>query len=137
MQEQWIRWNPIGGLAKKYYLDSILYKERELIILLAEEKNERNKVQVIFNNSIKSYKHTEETSTLKTISDIDEKYGGDFYAYWTFFKIQNSDYLKWILEQSLETSYDKLALFHFSFITPISILDVISKSDPLVELIKK
>ncbi len=133
MEEQWIRWEPIEGLSKKYYIESITYDSEELDIRLYDEKDRKKGLRIVF-ASVESYKWTEEGYALKTISILNETYGISFYANWTLFKIINSSYLQLLSEQSYTIS-DSLSLLHFTFIDPLSMVDVISKSEPKIELI--
>lgn len=132
MKEQWERWEPISGLANKYYIDSIIDEARGFKVILSESDDETKKILVLFEDSIDAYRNTDESFRLKIIHDLDQKYGTDFYGDWTFFKVTNSTYIQWLSEQSYGTS-DYQSFVHFSFITADSILDVITNYEPKVE----
>jgi len=133
MQEHWIRWHSLTELAEKYYFESVLYIKKDFIILMSERNNRKNMVKITFKKSVRSYKYTDETYTLYHTIMKNELYGSSFYGDWTFFKVYNSDYLEWIKDQSKNSLS---GLTHFSLITPLSVLDIIATSEPIVELIK-
>jgi hypothetical protein len=84
MSEEWIRWEPGSDLAGQYYIDAILDEIKEFKVVLSEV-NEKHKVIITFENSVHVYKRADETYRYKLFLDLDEKYGGDFYANWPFF----------------------------------------------------
>lgn len=129
MSEKWIRWEPIEGLLANYDIDAILDLEEGLKIIL---KCDQKQVNVFFKNGAASYIKTDETLRCYLIGSLSKQYGRDFYASWTFFKVENSEYLQWLEEQSCTISqgYD---LQHFVFMTDDSILDVATSGEPIVE----
>ena len=52
MQEQWTRWEPIAGLAQKYYIESISDIIEGFKILLFDANDREKKVLVSFPNSV-------------------------------------------------------------------------------------
>lgn len=135
MQEQWVKWEPIKGLFQKYYIESILDSINGFEIVLFEGHDKKEKVHVVFENSIDAYKCSEEGFRLKTIWELGDKYGKDFYGDWTFFKVINSRYLQWLSEESVGM-YDSLSFIHFSFLVADSVLDVVTTYEPKVKIIK-
>ena len=131
MTEQWTKWEPAPALIKKYWIDAVLDTADDFSILLSDANN-ANKIQVIFENSVDAYRNADETYRYKLICDLNEKYGGDFYGSWTLFKVLNSEYLKWISEQSCTIS-DNRSLQHFSFIAADSVLDVVAPYEPMIK----
>ncbi len=136
MTEQWIQWRPIDGLGEKYYIDYISDDFQAFKIYLSQEDDEEKKVLMTFENSISAYRRIDETFRLKLISDLKEKYGSNFYGKWTFFRVDNSAYIKWISEQSCGISSD-IPFVHFSLIGFNSILDIITTYEPKIELINE
>ena len=136
MLEQWTRWEPIQGLAKKYCIDSIIDDTKGFSILLSEYYDEKKKARVVFENSVDAYRSTNESFRLSILYDLSGKHGNEFYAGWTFFKVTNSLYIQWLFEQSYGTS-ESLNFIHFSFISDDSILDVVTNYEPRVELINE
>ena len=134
-KEEWIKWEPIKGLAPKYYIESISDCFKELKIILCDSDDKRKKVKIRFEGPIDSYTRTDKSFSLNTINFLNEKYGPEFYGKWTFFKVTGSKYLQWISEQSYEI-YKANDFTHFSFITENSIIDVIDSWSPKVEHLK-
>ena len=131
MQEQWIKWEPIHNLAQKYDIDSVSETTDCLNIVLSEEKNSEKKVQIIFESSVICYRKTDETFALQKISELNAKYGKEFYARWTFFKVYDSEYLQWFGQQSYNLS-EAYELQHFSIVTPDLIFDIVTPQEPKV-----
>ncbi|MGB8467511.1 MAG: hypothetical protein WCE21_00755 [Candidatus Babeliales bacterium] len=132
MQEQWSRWEPIQGLAKKYDLDLLEDSDKCFRIMLSDEDS-KSRVLVVFEHWTEAYRNADETYRYKLICDLVEKYGEHFHG-WTFFEVDNSDYVKWLFEQSYGLAEGR-NLKHFSFICSNHVIDVIAFSAPTVELI--
>jgi hypothetical protein len=132
MQEKWIKWEPIKGLQLKYYIDSIVDNLDGFEMILSDCNDRNKRVMVTFENSVEAYRSTDETCRTNTICDLRDMYGLDFYCEWTFFKVENSRYLRWVIEESCgirEAHY----LTHFSFIAGESIVDIIAPYEPKVQ----
>lgn len=135
MLEEWTRWQPVQGLGPKYFIDSISDNLDGLQIILFEKRAKKERVIITFEDSVDGYIRMDETYRYKLILDLGEKYGLDFYGDWTFFKVTNSSFLKWISEQSCTIS-DHRHLIHFSILAGDSVLDIVSGLEPKVEIIK-
>lgn len=136
MTEQWSRWEPVKGLSSRYWLESILDTMEGFELLLSDASNRNKKVRIIFENSVDSYKSTNETFKVQLFSDLSAQYDTDFYGNWTFFKIVNSSYIKSLLEESGRIA-DAQALMHFSIFEADSVIDIIAGYEPKVQLIGK
>jgi|ERR1700733_3048098 len=134
MHEKWTRWEPIKNLSKHYYVKSISDTfSGGLKIKLIDDRDPEKKVLVSWPNSVDAYRKTYETFTLLTLSNIDKQYGENFKG-WTFFKIENSEYLKWISEQSCKIT-DSFNLKHFCIYSTEEMVDVLSCVEPEVSII--
>ena len=133
MQESWAHWMPLENLSKKYYIESITNNREGFTVLLADAIGESEKIKIVFENGVNAFRNTDETFKLSTISWLDEKYGGKFYAEWTFFRVENSEYLKFLCEQSggISDFYD---VKQYSIITDEEILDIAATYEPVVTL---
>lgn len=137
MHEQWMKWEPIKGLSRKYDVDFILDgKEGGLIIRLYDDKGKSKKIDMIFKNYAISYRHANESFRIKVIYDLEKKYGKDFYGDWTFFKVLNSEYLHWLSEESCHI-YEGISFTHFCILGADSIVDVIASYEPLVQFVEE
>ena len=135
MAEHWTRWYPSEvSLAPKYHIDTIIHDLDNFRMLLTDKQNEKQQVWVIFEHSIDIFRNTDESYCLKTITMLTEKHGKEFYTEWTFFKVENSEYLRWIFEQSLET-FPQEWYTHFAFLEDNSIVDVVSNYEPRFEFV--
>lgn len=133
MIEQWSRWEPAEGLSNKYYIDSISDTMEELEIILSDANDRR--IRVMFENSVDSYKSTDETYKLQLICDLDEQYGTDFYSNWIFFKITNSSYIQDTLNGS-GVIFNSQEFIHFCIFTSDVAIDILATYEPKVELIE-
>ncbi|KHF30062.1 hypothetical protein [Anoxybacillus sp. EFIL] len=134
MQEKWERWEPIGDLSLKYYVESLSDSIEGFKILLSDAYDENKKVEVIFEDSVHAYRSTDESFRQSVINKIDEQYGTQFYAEWTFFKVANSEYIQWLSEQSYGISESE-SLIHFCFLAGDSIVDVVAAYEPKIAII--
>ncbi len=89
---------------------------------------------ITFNGSADSYKYTNESFCFKIFGDLSDKYGDDFYSNWSFFKITDSDYLKWLSDKSCTVS-DTLSFQHYCIIGGDEVVDVLSQKEPEVTII--
>lgn len=134
-QEKWTQWKPLEGLANEYDIISITLAGKEFKILLGDARDDSPDVRISYNDYfISEFRSTSETFRLSTISYLDKKYGGDFYSEWSFFKIEDSQYLKWLSEQSYGIS-DDCRLTHFCILTDDDFFDFIASKEPKVEFV--
>ncbi|MEV2911262.1 hypothetical protein ABNF65_22305 [Paenibacillus larvae] len=135
MEEKWGRWEPKVGLSSKYYVESLSDSIKGFRILLSDVNDEKKKIEVTFKESVHAYRSTDESFRQSSINIIDEKYGTEFYAEWTFFKVNNSKYIQWLSEQSYGIAESE-TLIHFSFVARDSIVDVIAAYEPEIKIIR-
>ncbi len=133
--EEWTRWEPINGLSGKYYLDYFSWSEKGFIVeLISERKKER--IQILFDEYIDAYRYTNESFYFKLAGDLSDKYGDDFYGNWSFFKVTNSEYLKWLSEKSCTLS-DQMHFVHFCILGGDEVIDIINNDEPKVKIIEQ
>lgn len=134
-EEEWTQWKPLQNLSKKYYKESasnkILDKINGFTIILADANENSPKIKIYFKDGVYAFHNYIDNFRLLTIDYLEEKYGTDFCANWTFFKVENSEYLKWLLEQSGETP-DNYRLMHYCIITDYEILEIAATHEPTV-----
>jgi hypothetical protein len=134
MKEEWTRWEPIKGISGQFYLDSLAFSEEGLSIELSNKLNFK-KIQIKFNNPIDTYRYTDESVCFGIFGDLSKKYGNDFYSTWSFFKINNSEYLQWLSEVSGK-SINSLPFIHFFIKSSDEIIDILSPHEPEVKIIE-
>lgn len=123
MKVIWKKWEPQKGLQNKYYIDEVTDDiEKGLSIVLSDEEGK----QLILNwdGVVESYMCTEESA--RTIL-----YDNPELTMWTFFKIENSQYLQWIVEQSIGICQND-KIHHFCIIGINSIVDIVAGYEPVV-----
>lgn len=134
MEEKWVRWTPCQNLAAKYDIDRVCNDIKSLEILLTDYYNQQDKIIVAFKDSVYSFRSCDESLRVADFADLSSKYGNDFYGNWTFFKIENSSYAKWLSNQSYEF-FKKENFIHFVFMGMNSVLDVVAAHEPLIKKI--
>lgn len=134
MSEKWERWEPIQGLAQKYYIESIIDIIGIFKILLCDAQDRTKKVLITFEKSIDIYRLINENARSHTLSALQEQYGANFYETWTFFRVTNSSYVKWLSEQSYQLS-DVWEFQHLAFVGMNSTVDVINTYNPKIEFL--
>jgi len=132
MIEQWMKCESKIELSGKYYVDSICDAKDGLVITVSDSIHEELKMRIVFKDSVHAYRSTNESYRQKILSELEDKYGTEFYTDWTMFKVGNSEYLKWLSEQSFEISESE-SLTHFSIIAVDSIVDIIATYEPTLE----
>jgi len=132
--EEWIRWEPVNDLSGKYYLDSWSWPEEGLLIGLSNEKKAK-KIQILFAGTIGSFRYINESFCFKICGNLSEKYGDEFYKNWSFFKIENSEYLK-LMSDSSHGWADRFHFKHFCIVGGDEIIDIVVNSDPEVTVKK-
>lgn len=130
MQEKWTRWEPSANLSKKYYSKAITDIADDGFRIQLFDRDGK-KVLVSFPISVEAYRSTDDSFVYDTLDFLDKNYGTEFYAEWTFFKIENSEYLKWMKKQSGEM-FECYQLQHFCIFTINCMIDVITNYEPKV-----
>ena len=134
MQEQWTRWEPVIGLARKYDIETIYNNNDGLTITLMDVKNNKSKVHMIFTGRLISYRWADETYMDYRVQNLFRDYGSEFFCEWTFFKVTDSEYSKYISKTS-GTISDYTPYIHFAFFTEESIFEVLVMYEPEIEFV--
>ena len=130
---EWIKWEPIEGLAKKYLLEDVTSNINGLKIKLLDHNNQNSGVSIFFKDSVWAYRMVDEGFMLLTTNQLYNRYNTSFYTEWCFFKVKNSDYLNWMALQSFNMS-NNLNLQHFSILLLDDYIDIIAGYEPEVAL---
>jgi|SaaInlStandDraft_4_1057021.scaffolds.fasta_scaffold204313_1 hypothetical protein len=135
-KEKWISWNPIDNFSYEYSIDSIIDDVDSFRITLTDIKDKTNKIQIIFDDSIYSYRSTDESYRRNTIKFMEEEVDC---SKGLFFKvIENSEYLAWLVRESgevVKVDIESNSLIHFVFVDSESFLDVVANYEPRIERI--
>lgn len=135
MDEIWQRWEPIVGLRDKYcveYIDDSIDSFR--VRLYWDYYHDSQRVDIIFENSVDAYRRSEALYRHGLILDLDQRYGKEFYAQWTLFRVSHSRYIDWISQESCRIS-DQMPLQHFAIVAANSLVDVVTTYEPNVEYV--
>ena len=133
-KEQWMRWQPADNLRNGYYIDSTCNDKNGLKIVLIETENAKKAVTVLFDSGIYCYRDTYETYTHSRMLEACERQGRELFYGTNFFKVTNSDYIKWVSEQSGGISNCQ-PLEHFVIFTQDSMVEILAYYEPRVEFI--
>lgn len=130
--EQWTRWEFAPDIAGKYDIESLISNIDGLFIRLYSSDNTR-KIELAFTPCADAYRQTNESFMFNLPGELDIKYGGDFFAHWTFFKVENSEYLLWLSKQSqgYSTEFD---FVHFCLLGEDSVIDIIARREPHIKI---
>ena len=129
LEERWTKWQLTKNLPPYgLYVNSIVNSPYEFKILLANE-NDEEVVKILLDHSPYSYRTADETYRLNAISNSKFALSG-----WRLFKIENSNYISWLLKESCTISKSQF-LMHFSIIATDSIVDIVDTHEPKVEFL--
>lgn len=133
MVEEWSKWKLSEKTLSKMYIEKLV-NDKNGTLLIFKSEDEKDTIEVLFDGSILSLRSTDEGKRLRTINFLEEKYGTDFYANWTFFKVKNSSYVEWFNQETynIYATYD---IGHYVFLTPDDIVEILSTYDPIISII--
>jgi|SRR5579862_3646837 len=134
MHEQWTQWRPIEQLAPGYYITAIIDDVTGFYIRLGESNNSPQGLFITFQRSIDAYRTTDEGYRAAKLLYLNDTYGHDFFAKWSFFKVTNSEYLKWLAQES-GGIFNSKSNEHLVLITEDSMLDIATTYEPKIEII--
>lgn len=135
LKEKWIRWEPISNLSNKYYVETITQGTLGLVVVLHSAADQNDKIRISFSSFIEAYRSTDVNFISKTSHFLQENYDLDFYEQWTFFKVENSQYLEWLKQQSSSISPDIAAsknFTHFCIFAADFMIDIAANYEPEV-----
>ena len=134
-QEKIYVWKPIEGLEGEFNILSEIFDSDGLKIVFDKDKDPQKGVLIHFSHGFKSYRITEEMLAFHLIEGpyfVCE--GEELPPSWSFFKVENSEYLKWASYQPNNAS-ETLNLVHYAIWTRDWQVDILSSAEPDVKLI--
>jgi len=130
--EKWFKWDPgINGLSGKYHLSRLVDKMNTIDVYLSH-KTTNQKIKATFNHTW-AHRNTYETFRMFLISDLFDLYGDKFYVEWSFFRVENSSYMKWLSVESAGLSDN---LTHFVVMGIDFIVDIVAYEEPKIKIYK-
>jgi hypothetical protein len=133
MVEKWSKWDSEKNLPDKMYLERLIDDKSGVSIELKSE-DESVTIMVNFEDSVVSYRNSDEGRRLRTIEFLDKEYGKDFYSKWSLFKVDNSSYVKWINQETYDM-YADYNIEHYVFLTANDIVDILSTYAPNISFV--
>lgn len=133
--EKWIKWSPpIGTLAPVYLGAETIDLVNRLEIFLIGVKNISENIKVVFGPTVYSYRSTDESSFCATAKRIIELNKGPYYGEWAIFKVVDSTYIQWLIEES-EGQINCEGIMHFLIRTENTYIEIISTCEPEIEYV--
>ena len=128
MQEKWTYWIPIKDLYFNYLLDSLI--DSDVLKIAVNEINNRHSLLITFKYSSGAYQITNDNGHFQKTQNNNKN------ADWAFFKINNSNFLKFLSEYS-DTISDTIPFMHFVILTQGYQLDILSPQEPEIKIIQR
>ena len=127
--ERVVKWEPFPGLPRKLDTPSLINDyDHGFRLILAEESANGRAFQVEFEKPL-AFRSADESYRLKLIEPLQAELP------WPTFKIENSAWIEWFHDQTLEI-YRDWHVEHFVFIGE-DVIEVLSARQPLVTEIKR
>ena len=127
-KEEWTQWRSIKNLSPNIYIESISDNVNEFTILYSGATS-KEIIKISLDHSPISYRTADESYRLRTMC-----YPKFSLSKGRFFKIKNSIYISWLLEESYEID-NNLNLMHFAIFGTDIIVDIIDTFEPKIEIL--
>lgn len=131
--EEWTRWELVAGIEGRFFIENFQMSYNGINVQLCSEK-ENKKIEILFFNGADAYRCINESWCFDIFAVLKKKHGADFYAYWSFFKIANSNYVKSLSLTSCGLS-DDIKFEHFCIVGNDEIIDVLATYCPEVRIL--
>lgn len=128
--EKWEKWNPVEEIPSTFYITNIIENTKGFFIFLKNDKQEVE-IEFIFYGFFPSNRYTARRVFLKTTHYLCNQYSPNFYDSWSLFKVENSEYLKW-LENESYGFYERTDVTHYVFMGLNSVFEVLAPYAPKV-----
>ncbi len=132
MKEKLIKWEPIKNSNGKCFISSVELGRDGLIVELYDLHNKNKNIKVWFDGPTSCYRSIDNNHCSKGYNAFIIK--NSLHEEWPFFIVKNSNYFKWLDEQSLETTVG-LDFKHFLIIGINKTIEILNYFDPKVELL--
>lgn len=128
MTEKYTVWQSPVDLQSSYALNRIDDVVGGFYVTLLDQNNDNIKIKIAFQNSIHAHQLFVDENIVNSrklsLNNADS----------VFFTVQNSEYLKWLHEQSHEIWQNSVDL-HFVIMTKDAIIDIFATEKPHIEII--
>ncbi len=136
--EIWEKWVPVEGIFSRFYIDTI-ENNTEGVFITLKNNNLKKSIEIIFDGSMYSDCVTQRDGFLKKISELKKKYGTVFCNDWSLFKVENSDYLQWLKEESygVYAGDGEYKMRHFVILGSNLIFEILAPYEPTVQFVEE
>ncbi len=131
--EEWTRWEPVAGIHERFFIENFQMSYNGIHIKLCSE-NENKKIEILFFNGADAYRCTNESWCFDIFAVLKKKHGANFYADWSFFKIENSNYVQSLSATSAGVS-EHTSFYHFCIVGNDEVIDVLATYQPQVRIL--
>lgn len=130
--ENWIVWNPTNvELGKAYAVEAVHCEDQIKFIIDCEE----NKIEITYDGFIPVYTYSLEGIRTATWGSVQEQHNDKyFFKKWFLYKVENSRFLKWALEESCGY-YSEKEIVHYCIVTQQSLMDIVATSEPKIKIL--
>lgn len=133
--EAWHQWRPSRlRMDGNYYIESAQELKGDFKLIL-NNIDTNKKIEIFFEGLVCAYRSTYETFRINLINRLKQKYGTDFYAKWSFFKVANSEYVKWVTSEA-DGTLSENEITHFVIMGTESIVEIIAFKEPSIKILE-
>jgi hypothetical protein len=130
MEEKWIKYSSKSIYSEVYDIDRLTDINDKLSIYLLSE--DRKITTIIFDGGVDSYRKSDETARVATISRICHNANDDFFfSQWPVYLVENSQYIHWLRKESCGI-YDNISYKHYAIVTSNNLIEIVSRFEPLI-----
>lgn len=120
-------WEPVEGISKEYYFVSLINSSDAIELLLKHADDEKT-ILIVFERVI-CYRYIDEGRRYRTISELVKHSDSAIYSQNRFFKILNSEYLTFIVQQA-SRAFSANDGMHYAFFDSEGFIDIITFTKP-------
>lgn len=130
LKEQWVMWKAFNTLNGHYYMETVIDLSGDgFKIIVGDSNNEKKKIHIKFKFVVSSYRNTKVLYAWALQKKFLQQ-GSCFY------KVINSNYIKWLAEISEGISTDvQPNMQHFVISTEDSTLEILDSAEPEIEFV--
>ncbi len=130
MAEKWIQWKPLNSLEELYTVNSIKLINIEIIVTLTPV-NKNNNAKIAFSAAVATCRFTSSPYDLSPYAKKAICYPN---TNWSFFQVENSDYLKWLSKMSYTLSDDR-KFSHYVITAKNKTIEMIIHHEPNIDFL--
>lgn len=133
---KWMKWEPVKGIPQELYCEDLKYNHDGLTVNL-QGKDKNSPILTINFEFFLALRIVDEGNLLKDSADIDEailqmNLEQGSYHKWSLFTVENSPYLEWFHDQSVDIHRD-IKIVHHVISTPDDVIEVLDSVIPVVK----